>query len=449
MKNQLSEIKWFVRAGWLIIIIFLLVYFCAAFLNQPSSDDFYLQWLLGKKSLNEAFNILSVHANSRYLALWLMLFLTGLQQSIALFYPLYSLILLLLAFFSTRLFYFSLFRHKNTKLHDFSFITLLSIAFLFYSSPAIGENWFWLSAGPVYIIPFFVSLLGFAFVLLSGDKKIYQLGALLAFSFAGLSSEIFLAVNLFILLGLKVVKRDLLSNKNLVLPLIAILVPACLLIGGAGFAHRTAMPETISKVASLGYNFKMMGIIAIKSILPVLSFMLIALISVMYYFSKKALINDFQVNIKNKTYLIIFVLLYIYFFQYIFTVKFGDPMPDRVLLPFLLSLLIVIVPFFYKSILRFIAKYEGLIKKLMFLFIILQLIFSVINLEQSNEYTGAYEIRAKYLRQNKNVNAQLRLQKLPSPGLLHSAEITADSSNYKNIHLKMAFGLKKSPEIAL
>lgn len=445
--NDLSDMKWFVRIGWGIIIVFLFTYIFTAFFNVPASDDFYLKWLINRSGIWGAYDLLLTHANSRYIALWLMLWLIDMQQNTLWFYPVFSLAILFLAFFSVRLYIHAYFKLANRNLNQLNFISLLCIAFLFYSTPAIGESWFWISSASVYIIPVFVSLAGFAFLLLSTEKKAYVILAVVAFIYAGLSSEIFLPLNLFILITLKAKKNNNISVITMVFSCIFILIPAFFLFSGSGFIQRNSEPVIYSWVESLLVNFKLLGILVFKLIVPVLAFLIIALLSIMYYFNRYNLVSDIQINKHRQWYGFLFGMLLIFLFQMIFTVKFGDPMPGRVCLPFMFSLMLIAFPLVYIWTRKWVIRNSRLIKMFLCFFLLLQIIFSVVNLSKTLLYVDAYAKRSEYLNKNRDSNNQLQIPKLPSSGFLYTAEITTDSSNYRNIHIKLAYDLKKSPII--
>ena len=349
---------------------------------------------------------------------------------------------------------FRIFQKKLTSYHRLKIINLsiFAVSVIFISTVKIDETWFWLCATCTYLWSVMMLLLGLSWMTTAKSNRLYAFAGLFGFFYLGAASGPLAIVVLCFLLTTFIYAKKL-SNyismepqklrKKAVLGFVFCLVAFLTLYFGTGNQVREAFFEQISILQSLVLNVKMTGIIFLKR-LPESVVLILLLCYPLLHF--KAASPKVKINWHR---IICVTLLYvgtIYIYQLSITYKTQDVGAFRAL--FFTSVL----TFIYIGIIYFMLSKSWPSSKIgaVMFYATLALgpvIFSYHLAEQSStapEYSSSYDGRLKVLKFHVKSSETLTLEPLKNSGMLYSAEISTDSSNHVNVHLRKAFQLKSA-----
>jgi hypothetical protein len=441
-------------------ILFLLLYATLCFNNRLTPDDFhflstvrefgiidgtiyeYNSWSTRWISVLLNHSVLQVFQHTEY-----ALFIFGLFNLI-----IFIFVILLLIRNLNRLW------DKDRK-YDPWFILSLSVFIvnaIFVSTIRINETWFWLCSSCTYLWSVMMFVLGVAW-LINGRKNIlFSIAGCLAFVYVGGSCDPFAVITMLSLAGIIVligfnilripVPKRLLIMRC-VLALFFCLTSFIVLYSGPGIRARENYFQDISMISAVLLNFKMTGIILLKrlpSVLPLAALFCLPA----FYWGTMLMKSTADKNWKIKTLLLtIGYFLIIFLYQLPVTYKTQDVGAYRALFPVSIFTIVYFGWLFF-LIGKNVRTGKRLVKMIvLFSFAASCLVNGYCYFRQAGTvhyYSSAYDQRIRFVKQNPPQNPPLMLEPLPPSGMIYSAEITSDTSNFLNQYFKEGLNLKFS-----
>ncbi len=440
----------------IVSVLFILLFGVLSFYNRFSADDYYSFSILKKNTIGEYAKMVYETWNIR---LFPQLFASFIIKHsnfpfILFLFGIASLLFLVLSiFFLLRNLLLCYFNYNPGKLILFTYSVLITLCF-FLTSFRIDETWFWLSSSVTYLWGNSMLIAGSA--MLIGNSKNYKTipFIILFFLYTGTSSEPLAVATILVLMVLVILyyskpKSNFFLHLNQYKILIAL--AACL----AGFLFGYLSPGRPIRAGMFEESILWKGIwitlkTMVKIIIDFLPFKILYLLifSIPFiYLGQKA--ND--TNGKEKVLLVTLKKQFFIFLLVLFVVLFisifpmGYIMMDVALNRTLTHVTFIILVFSIYWFFR--IGYETtfnlkLSKGLFNISLVLTVIaLSCFLFKQYNivsVYSSELDKRIVHLKefQKKGDIKFIELDPLPSSGLLHSAEISADSTYEQNQHFK-------------
>lgn len=338
-------------------------------------------------------------------------------------------------------------------------LTVSFVALLFFMSFDIGETWFWCSSTGCYVFNILALIWGLYFLLCPKSTVLTLSGIIICFVFIGGSAEVYafffwLLSAGFIFYRYKNTVDEFFQNpfhKKLVLACVALTISFIILILAPGnYLRNQLLPP---------HRFFFSFFIAGKSIIKFFIFYLpvrmhyLLLFSIPFFFAgsafresnEKKFRPDFTSFFKRLT---LFFIVFLGLFSYLTAYLMSETGPARLwfLVTFLFSVYCCLLSFYGGYSIPVTEKAGEIIQAAgssAVLIILSYCIFHQFHLV--SRYSASFDNREKALKEfhpEANMNAVLVISSLPPSGMLYPAEITADTTHYKNQHLRQGYKLR-------
>lgn len=322
----------------------------------------------------------------------------------------------------------------------------------FFASFKIDETWFWLCASCSFLVSMIAVLAGITWILEPRTSWWGWIMGPLCFVYVGGASGPLALIVLFgavcWIAGRKVVAQKLdiseVSMVKLLVAAVLCLAAFTILYLGEGNRNRERLFEEISIVEALALNFKMVGILVIKRLPAVAAVAVLFAVPIVYFgssFNRKKRDDKW---LSKVIWASIIFAGFVFFYQLPITYKTQDIGAHRTLFPISVATLFYLIYVFWVVTKRWLRG-DKLTLNLLFVALIAVIIVNgVVLIQQVGEtslYVNAYELRVKSLEKGCVGADPIALDRLPSSGLLLSAEVSSESTHFSNQQLVEAYGL--------
>lgn len=431
---MIPKATYLIKAQAILFVVFILS--CFMF-NRFAVDDYYFIGEINNKSFSEIYSNLHLKWHGRWASNFLLLFFIQFYK-IPLFLTLYNIITyLLLLIVSTRLFksidsYYNLGVERNMKV----IYSIVFTSVFFFSSVNPNETWFWFTSSVVYFWSI-IALLAASNVFFKPtpnwiDYLLYSLG----FLYIGGSNEP-LAVFAFLSLIILIYKK----HKSNIAIVGAIILLTSFLINylSKGTIHREEITPGLGLFSLLLYS----GYNAAKYLFLNFhfTFQIAIILSIPFYIlGKHTNFTNININPTREVFFNAFLIgLVAYLNQFIVIFALGSLAPDRAAITTSLFTSIIIVRLFF-----LLGNYSKSTKKIVYYAplwgCLYLMILSIYFFSIHNDYSKAVDERIdKCLSTKEN---PIKVNPLPESGYIYNTEITTDTNNFKNQHLKYGLGIE-------
>ena len=429
--------SYLIFAQGILLVVFLLV---TAWFNRFSADDYLFMGELRDFSFAEIYQKLYLTWNGRWAYNFAILFFMQFSQYkyflfvfnglsfLLLFYSIYLVLKILNKKYEAN------FNSKTTLLY-----TLIFSGVFFFFTHFTGQSWFWISASLAYLWSCIFFLFGWSSWLKSTHNFFDYLLITIGCLYIGGSNEVLALLTILLLLA------SFFLKGNTVLKVVALTV----MFGSVSvnyFSVGTTFRDNLTPnlpfvdlVFYVGYgSVKYLILDGYKTILPAIIFGF-----PFFILGTKSTIQ-FCKNFNVKTELfktLIFVFLVVFINQFIVIYALGGLAPDRSTITSSLfgSLAIARFLFLYGNHSK---EIKMNFKPLLMIIVVLMIVFNGVFYSIHKKYSQSVDERITFILSN-NKKEPIVLKKLNDAGYLNSAEITTDSTNFLNQHLKYGLGIKQ------
>jgi hypothetical protein len=451
-KNSFSFFQYVVISA--VILLFAALYATLSINNRPAADDFEFMNNLRANGLWNGMVVYWQSWNTRWLSI---LFLNAVYGSYNLLSSFFLYHLITLGFLNIALYKFcgSLFAGFSLdipKRDKILLSSLLLVSFFFLAFDA-AESFFWVNDNTMYLWSVIFILYGSSELI----KKEYNFtsyaiaGA--SFFYIGAAFESYAAIALLllaILLVYELLNKNKRNRKRINLLLVSILflsLSFSVELLGNGWRNRHEILGTPTLTSAFLITAKALVKMFVYYLPPKIHWLILFFLA----WIGVGIRWENNINLKKgffiKLILVFSLATFIILFPSCYLLSETPPFRTWTLICFLLSLTIAIAAFAFGQSLSKNKKAFAYFSAVAFIFIIsLQAKGFLEQKKTTIEYANAYDARAKILRDSKLNNAQgiIELIPLPPSGMLYSAEISSDTNNYRNRHLRDYFQLKAS-----
>lgn len=344
---------------------------------------------------------------------------------------------------------------KSISRTDLMNLSFFLVSVFFISTIRIGETWFWLCASCTYLWANMMFVFGGSWILQRNNSMLYYVGGIIAFAYIGGSSEPLAIITLFLLLmsiaylivkkgNASIWQRALLSR--MMLGFLICLVSFVVLYLGPGIRIREGFFDKVDLLTMMALHIKMTGIIFIKRLIWMIPYLLLMGI-IGFYLGHQFKKDQWLVGWKK-----VLILLTLGYFLSIFIYQFPisyithDTAASRALM------IVNILTGLYILACSFIlGQHTQLPNKVMtkiagFGLLISIGIFGFYGWKELNTaffYSHSVDDRMRYIQEIKGEGVIIEVEPLMPSGMLYSAEMSTDTSNFANYHLKKALYLNQ------
>ncbi len=458
MKSLLSD-KYFFKIIAFSNIIFIILYSVLSYYNRIAVDDFYFLAFLKEHGILGG----AIETYNTWSGRWVSSLLNAFVIS---FYPfkyflfVYGLLVFALFIYSVKRCIHNLkdnFQWDNLSFWKELHIAIFIVSAFFYSTIKIDETWFWLCSTCVFLLSMILFFLGTSALISCKKGVVNTLLIIIPFTLIGGSSEPFALIvllllllfglaNFFDLIILNLPKTDV--TKRFSIAFICCFTSFVFLYSAEGNRVRESFFDDISIWESFFLNIKTTGMIILLRLPLIIPFVILFSIPAYYLGCLKSVENINKKTIRLRiSFILIFYFAALYIYQLPITYITQDIGAYRALFPVTLFSLVAGFSIFYN------IGLAGNLKSSRVHFIILFSLVTIVSLNIYSlisqliilpKYAEAYDNRIVYLKKNKENMHPIIVEPLPESGLLFSAEISTDTSNYINQHLKKGLELKSA-----
>lgn len=444
---------------WIVLGLFVLLYALLCGYSRLATDDFYFIWDVQQHGIIKGVTSQYMEWCGRYAATFFMdamYWFGGLDQSRYFIFPFLSLPLLIGGLYRL----FGLIASAKSLQLSKKQVLLLSLSFtalLYFLSIDIGETWFWYCSLSSYLWSIIAFVWGTVF--LFGNGILRNIAAALCFIYIGGSSEVYCVIYgllLFVFLCDRYLKQknaklffaDALNRRILFISGIFALAFSVFLIAPGNYLRDELFP---TRSFSHAFFITAKSIIKFSFLYLPSKLAYIIAFAMPFFFIGKALSKNNtaafslqQLILRASALFGGLLLLFFYMVAYVM-IETG---PARVW--FIVSFLLAA----YCCFVSFCTGYAGVLKgstgKLLqygsvFLGLLLLLFHLCTQVPTAQAYAHAADARImqlEVLKQRIQKDTVIRLDLLPSAGMLYSGEIQTDTAHFTNKELRLAEGLK-------
>ena len=443
---------------------FILLFTALSLNNRLAFDDFYFLANLNDHGILQGTIFEYNNWSTRWASVFLNSLVLALTKKTSYGLLMFGIVNFLLLSLSVFLLMTNLF-HRLTKTKQNAYmldkfnlwlrvnLSVFTVSLLFITTIKIDETWFLLCSSCTYLWSNMMLILGAAWILNQTRSTLMSVIGCLAFIYIGgssgpvaiisiLSLLLFVAYSVRLHHGLNSVNRPIVSRS--LLAFTCCLAAFTLLYIGEGNRVRESFFEEMNILHCLLLNIKMTGIIIITRLPWVLPYILLLCLP-MIYFGHYFRGSEIDPRWKRKLlWLTLGYGLLIFFYQLSITYKTQDVGAYRAL--FSISIFtIVYVCCIYFIIGKRLEIGSKWLTSLLYIPILFSSVLFTYHLftQQgiTRVYSQSYDQRMQYIREHKNQTATLELPPLAPSGMLFTAEISVDTSNFVNQHFKKGMGL--------
>ncbi|MEI6851722.1 MAG: hypothetical protein WCL06_02725 [Bacteroidota bacterium] len=435
--------------GSLFVVLLLIL----SYYNRFAVDDYYHIHVVTQKGITAA----ALDGYYNYGGRWTSYFLWGLVYyfyNVPLFTALYSFLVFLLFALAVWLLLRNIFRTTGLS-SSYTYLPVYSVlltAAFFFACESKGEIWFWVVSTTMYLN----SLTAFIFVLsllLSSRGNIGVYLLLAGFGiFAGGAAETYAVVflgGLTLLLILKFsVKSEIfkrISTGKLITVIVFIAAAFCISVFASGNSVRAGwLPERSFTGTFLTTLVSLKDLVFHKLIYAIPYILLFSF----PWLAAGQLLSTGNIKMSLRKFILRFIIsgtvLWVVSYMIMFPTCYllSEVCPDRAISVVILLIVIFAATWsflvgYYRNISLNTERYA---QKIVLILMAGFLIYAIISqYNRVSDYGIAVDQRMEYLRHThfQDKNHIEYLQPLPPSGFLYSAEISADTGNYKNVQLRM------------
>lgn len=443
-------------------LLFVLLFLLLCFHSRLATDDYYTIWSVKNNGILNNVKIIYDNWLGRYTAVLFNSVVFGVFKTNQLYYyflPLFSYLLLLIAVFL-------IFRELKQKMLFelttqtlFIFSGLFTILFFFLTFD-IGETWFWYCSLSSYLLSIIAFLFGLFFILKSNKTILSLIGTLICFLYVGGASEVYssIFIALFLVAILyRIKKRSEFGqfiksriNQKLMVAFFTLLLSFIITLSSPGNLIKETFNPDFDFPIFLYYFLRMTGKLLFwffpQKILYIIAFA-VPFIVLGNYFKNRSF--NFQINFSAGLKILTIVLLaaiFIVFISIAGLIQQSGEYRVWTILSFLLTIYFCYLFFNigYKQVVK-----ENKLLKIKYISVVLSLIILSYHLISqytiTKHYANAVDERINYLvslNQRITEDTLVSLTPLPKCGMLYSSEISADTTHFTNMELRMGYNLK-------
>lgn len=436
-----EKLLYLINIQALLFIVFLVL---TSYFNRFAVDDYHFIGQLKATSFNEIYSHLYNQWHGRWTSNFLLLFFLKLNQL-----PFFLMIFNLLSFGllyvgivrlfkSINEFYKMQFQNKTILINAVIFVGVL-----FFCTVTPNETWFWYTSSVVYFWSTIAFFFAFSLFFTKEKKWFNYLIFVISTIYIGGANEpltFFIIISLLLLVLKK--KEVFISGLGLILVVSAFLINYL----SDGTTHRdliTPNLSVINLVLYTGYStLKFLFFSIHQTFIPTL-FLGIPF----YWLGKKInslnLIENFR-PLKAFFWSVSLIIVTIIINQLLIVFALGGLSPDRAGIASSIVIAIILVRYLFLLGNYHQQKYDAL-KYLMIGNVICLIGFNIFFYKIHSQYAKAVDERMELIMKNDILPTAIGIvEALPNSGYLYSAEITTDTTNFKNKHLKEGLGLKNN-----
>lgn len=419
----------------ILMVVFL---FVTAWFNRFSADDYLFIGELRNFSFAEIYQKLYLTWNGRWAYNFAILFFMQFSEYKYFLFAFNGLSFLLL-FYSIYLVFNVLNKKHETNL-NFKTVLLYTIVFIgvfFFFTHFTGQSWFWISASLAYLWSCIFFLFGLSSWLKQTHLFFDYLLIIVCCLYIGGSNEVLALLTILLIFVSFFFKGNTLLKA---ITLIVVLGSICMNYFSVGTSFRDSLTPNlpfVDLVLYVGYGtVKYVFIDFYKTILPAIIFGF-----PFFILGTKSSVQLYKnFNVKTELFkTLVFVFSVVIINQFIVIYSLGGLAPDRSTIASSLfgSFALVRFLFLYGNHSKTLKiNFKPVLLIVVVLMLVLNGVFYVIH----KNYSQSVDERISFILSN-NKNESIKLKKLNYAGYLNSAEITADSTNFLNQHLKYGLGI--------
>lgn len=434
MKIKTSHLI-FVQGILLVVFLFITAWF-----NRFSADDYLFIGRLRDFSFFEFYEKLYLTWNGRWTYNFAILFFMKFSEYKYFLFAFNGLSFLLL-FYSIYLVLAALNKKYETNF-NIKTVLLYAIVFIgvfFFFTHFTGQSWFWISASLAYLWSCIFFLFGLSSWLKQTHRFFDYLVIIVCCLYIGGSNEVLALLTILILFVSFFFKGNTVLKAITLIVMLGSISVNYFSVGTTFRDNLTPNLPFVELVLYVGYGtVKYVFIDFYKTILPAIIFGF-----PFFILGTKSSVQLYKnFNIKTdlfKTLILVFLVVFIN--QFIVIYALGGLAPDRSTITSSLFSSFAIVRFMF---LYGIHSKEIKInfKPALLIVVVLMLVFNGVFYRIHKNYSQSVDERTIVILSN-NKNEPIRLKELNNAGYLNSAEITADSTNFLNQHLKYGLGVEQ------
>ncbi|PJB16136.1 MAG: hypothetical protein CO118_00930 [Flavobacteriales bacterium CG_4_9_14_3_um_filter_32_8] len=433
-----EKLLYLINIQSLLFISFLVL---TSYFNRFAIDDYHFIGQLKTASFNEIYSHLYYQWHGRWTSNFLLLSFLKLNQLpyFLTFFNLISFGLLYIGvarlFNSINIFYQLQFQNRTILTYAVIFIGVL-----FFCTITPNDTWFWFTSSVVYFWSTIAFFFAFSLFFIKTKKWFDYLIFVLSVLYIGGANEplTFFIIVACLLLILKK-KEIFISGLGLAVIISAFLINFL----SDGTTHRdliTPNLSVINLVLYTGYSvIKFLFFSIHKTFIPAL-FLGISF----YLLGKKInslnLVENFR-PLKDFFWSILLIIVTVIMNQLLVVYALGGLSPDRAGIASSVVIALILVRYLFLLGNYHQQKHE--VVKYLIVGNVIGLVFlNIFYFGVHQQYAKAVDERIKLIL--KNDASTIVVEPLPNSGYLYSAEITTDTTNFKNTHLKEGLGLKNN-----
>jgi hypothetical protein len=421
-------------------ILLVLFLFVTAWFNRFSADDYLFMGRLRDFSFAEIYQKLYLTWNGRWTYNFAILFFIQFSQYKYFLFVFNGLSFLLL-FYSIYLGLKALNKKYEANFNSKTILlyTLIFNGVFFFFTHFTGQSWFWISASLAYLWSCIFFLFGWSSWLKSTHHFFDYLLIIIGCLYIGGSNEVLALLTILLLLASFFLKGNTVLKVVTLMVLFASFSVNYFSVGTTFRDNLTPNLSFVDLVLYVGYGtIKYLILDGYKTILPAIVF------AIPFFILGKNTTKNFSTKFIFKKELIktsLFIASVVVLNQLIVIYALGGLAPDRSTTTSSL--------FGSLAIARFLFLYgnhsKGLninFKPILLLTVVLMLLFNGVFYSIHKKYSQSVDERITFILSN-NKNEPIILKKLNDAGYLNSAEISTDSTNFLNQHLKYGLGIEQ------
>lgn len=443
-------------------LLFVFLFLILCFHSRLATDDYYTIWSIKNNGIFNNVKVIYDEWLGRYSAVFFNSVIFGLLKTNQQYYfllPLLSYILLVASVFL-------IFRELRQKLFYelpvsslFIFAGFFTILFFFLAFD-IGESWFWYCSLSAYILSIIAFLLGIFFILKSNKNVLSFIGIIVCFLYVGGASEVYSSIFLVLLLIILIYRFKKRSefklfiksrpNQKLALAFFALLLSFSVTLSSPGNLIKEAFNPDFDLSLSSYYFARMAGKLVFwffpMKIIYIVVFTA-PFIELGNYFRNRSFLTRIDLSVGLKFLILILLLgICIVFVSIAGLVQQSGEYRVWTIISFLSAICFCFLFFSlgYKQVLKKSMLLK--IKQISLLLGIVILSYHLINQYIiTKKYAEAQDKRINYLLsldQRIKKDTLICLKPLPECGMLYSAEISADTTHFTNMELRIGYNLK-------
>ncbi|MGB0882128.1 MAG: DUF6056 family protein [Vicingaceae bacterium] len=424
-------------------ILFCLFLLTTFYFNRFAADDYYFIGELKTKSLSEIYSNLYLKWNGRWTYNFFVLFFLKFNST-SFFLPLYNLLTIGTLYLGIHKLLQSVntFYHFNFSLKKVTIYSAIALSTLFFCTMEPNDTWLWYTSSVAYLWSVSAFFWGASTFFKLKKNILDYLIVIICSVYIGGSTE---PLSIFIILTLVFL---LYKKKNVSIGAIALITLASsFLINyfSPGTEFRDELTPNLSLLDLIlytGYGTLKFTFLSIhKTFIPAL------FLSLPFYILGKQHNNQLVKNFNPTKSLLKslgIIAITIVLNQLMVTYVLGGLAPDRATISS--SIVITIITIRYLFLFGVYHQKEiKLLKPILVINVIALLCFSTYYFNVHQSYAQAIDERLKQIIQSEK--KLIEVPPLPKSGYIFNAEITSDTSNFRNQHLKQ--GLNKEVNIVL